>query len=207
MFDDYILFHREARADISKPPAGFGSAFFRAKAHILQRGDENWPTYKILLQLAIEHADDSPITQAAEGWLDTGSCHWVWMRNLQRVSNAFLDPCLAVFEGHTGSVAGAIELVNKQILSWSNHDKTLRRWSAVGQPQGVLEGHTGLIYGVIELSNGHILSWSDDKTLRLWTTGGQSQGVLEGHTGSVYGAIELFNGQILSWSTDCTLRL
>ena len=40
-------------------------AFFREREHILRRGDERWPANKILLQLAVEHADDSPVTRAA----------------------------------------------------------------------------------------------------------------------------------------------
>ena len=46
-------------------------AFFREHAHLLRRGNDQWPTHKILLQLAMEHADDSPVTLAAEAWLDS----------------------------------------------------------------------------------------------------------------------------------------
>jgi hypothetical protein len=42
-------------------------AFFREREHILRRGDARWPAHKILLQLAVEHADDSPVTRRGRG--------------------------------------------------------------------------------------------------------------------------------------------
>jgi len=38
-------------------------AFWREREHILRRGDTRWLAYRILLQLAVEHADDSPVTR------------------------------------------------------------------------------------------------------------------------------------------------
>jgi hypothetical protein len=60
------------------------AAFFRERAHILSRGNAQWPANRILLQLAIEHADNSPITRAAEEWLKEGNCDWVWLRQAAR---------------------------------------------------------------------------------------------------------------------------
>jgi hypothetical protein len=56
-------------------------AFWREREHILRRGDERWPAYKILLQLAVEHADDSPVTGTSKNlrfeksaFVKSGSC-------------------------------------------------------------------------------------------------------------------------------------
>jgi hypothetical protein len=57
------------------------AVFFQERAHLLRRGSSPWPAYKILLQLAVEHADASPVTWAAERWLAAGHCDWVWFRN------------------------------------------------------------------------------------------------------------------------------
>src|SRR5262249_49847664 len=57
-------------------------AFFREHGHLLRRGDTHWPAYKILLQCAVEHADDSPVTQAAEAWLEQSACDWVWLKRV-----------------------------------------------------------------------------------------------------------------------------
>ncbi len=62
--------------------------FLRTRVHILVRGDANWGAERILLQLAVEHADDSPVTKAAEAWLEDGHCDWLWLRRARRVAQA-----------------------------------------------------------------------------------------------------------------------
>jgi WD40 repeat protein len=183
-------------------------AFFREKQHILLRGNAEWGVHKILLQLAVEHADDSPITQAAERWLAEGKCDWVWLKRNRRPEKAGVSNCLFVLEGHTGGVNGAIELQDGRVLSWSD-DSTLRIWNLVSSKcDAVLEGHTDSVKGAIELRDRRVLSWSWDETLRIWNSmSGQCVAVLEGHTGGVNGAIELQDGRVLSWSDDSTLRI
>ena len=190
-------------------------AFVREREHILRRGDERWPAYKILLQLAVEHADDSPVTREAETWLADGHCDWVWLRNPRRVARALPDPCLRVLEGHTHVVEGALELSDGRLLSWSG-DKTLRLWDGQsGAPLATLEGHTDWVKGALELSDGRILSWSGeegdgngDNNLRLWNgQSGAPLATLEGHTDHIYGVLALSDKRLLSWSYDDTLRL
>ncbi len=67
---------------------------------------------------------------------------------------------LAILEGHSNFVNGALELQDGKILSWSR-DKTLRIWSNKGEELAVLEGHTSLIEGAIELQDGKILTWRE----------------------------------------------
>ena len=205
VLSDYRTMGNMAEKDI-REKMKYWTAFFREKAHILRRGNEEWPAYKIFLQLAIEHADDSPLTTGAEKFLADGKCDWLWLRREQRVAHAGIDPCIAVFEGHTVPVIGALVLTSGRILSWSA-DHTLRLWDDNGQPLAVLEGHTGEVNGVLALPGGRILSWSEDRTLRLWDENGQPLVVLEGHTDWVDGALALSDGRILSWSGDRHLRL
>ncbi|WP_295387638.1 AAA family ATPase, partial [uncultured Thiodictyon sp.] len=183
-------------------------AFFREREHILRRGDERWPAHKSLLQLAVEHADDSPVTAAADAWLTAGKCDWTWLRNPQRVGRAVPDPCLHVLEGHTAQVKGALPLPDGRILSWSA-DGALRLWDGhSGAPLATLEGHTEWVWGALPIPDGSILSWSGDGTLRLWDGhSGAPLATLDGHTDGVLGALPLPDGRILSWSEDRTLRL
>lgn len=183
-------------------------AFWQEREHILRRGDDRWPAYKILLQLAVEHADDSPVTRHAEAWLEVGHCDWVWLRNPQRIKHAAPNPCLRVFEGHTGGVNGALDLADGRIVSWSI-DGTLRLWDVEsGLVLRVLEGHTKSVNGALLLPNGHLLSWSSDKILRLWNLEyGTELRKLEGHTSEISGAMILPNGNILSWSNICDINL
>src|SRR5258708_14840937 len=104
---------------------------------------------------------------------------------------------VALLEGHSARVLGALEISNKRLVSWSS-DGTLRVWNADGMLVALLEGHTDCVVGAIELFNGHILSWSDmdetsihhhrfgaslgisiDHTLRLWDLEGRALAVLE----------------------------
>jgi WD40 repeat protein len=181
-------------------------AFFRERAHILRRGQNDWPAHKILLQLAIEHADDSPVTQGAEHYLAAGQCDWPWLRRERRPEHAGLDPCLAVLEGHTVNLRGALALPDGRILSWSG-DHTLRLWDLDGKPLAILAGHTAGVRGALALPDGRLLSWSDDTTLRLWDLAGKPLAILAGHTDEVRGALALSDGRLLSWSGDHTLRL
>ena len=171
--------------------------------HLLRREYYKWPSYKILLQVAVEHGDDSPLTIAAERWLDEDKCDWYWIRNQQRPENCTIDPCIAVFE--VGS-SGALLREDGSIISWCC-DNTLRLLSSEGELLAVLEGHTDYIEGALLLKNGSILSWSDDSTLHLWSSEGEVLAILEGHTDIVLGALFLKDGSILSWSRDYMLRM
>ena len=175
-------------------------AFFREREHILRRGDERWPAWRNLLQLAVEHADDSPVTRAAEAWLSAGHCHWVWLRNPQRVAGVMPpDPCLRVLEGHANGVHGALVLADGRILSWSG-DNTLRLWDgSSGAPLAILGEHTNEVNGALALADGRLLSWSADDNLHLRDgRSGVTTAILAGHTHWVAGARELADGRLLS---------
>ncbi|MEI6605742.1 MAG: DUF4062 domain-containing protein, partial [Verrucomicrobiota bacterium] len=211
VFENYEMVQvgRDDPSRRSSSDLGIWSAFFRENAHILRRSTPDWPAHRILLQLAAEHADDSPLTLGAEQWLAEDRCDWLWLWRNRRLPHVRISPCLAVFEGHSGPVMGALELADGRILSWS-YDETLRLWDGKsGQCLAVLEGHSNEIRDALVLADGRILSWSDDKTLRFWDgKSGQYLAALEGHSGTVYGALELADDRILSWSRDDkTLRI
>jgi hypothetical protein len=180
-------------------------AFFRERDHLLRRGDTSWPSYKILLQLAVEHADGSPVTKQAESWLAEGKCDWLWLRNARRSAHAGLSRCARVMEGHSGPVHGMTVLRDGRILSWSA-DGTLRLWAEDGEPGPVFKGNLE-VYGAAQLNDGNLLSWGLDKRLRLWSPTGTLVRELVGHGYVVQGARQLPDGRILSWSEGHTLRL
>jgi len=178
--------------------------FIISNAHILRRGNESWPAHKIFLQLAVEHAEDSPVKHAAEKWLGEGNCDWVWLRNPQLVQHAPPDLSMRVFEGHANEVIGALELPDGRILSWS-WDHTLRLWDRKNcKSLACLVGHTSFIKDVQILGNGRIRSRSDDGIMYLWD--GETGRPLQ-VTSGIEGALVLHDGRLLSWSYDGNLRI
>jgi len=182
--------------------------FLSLNRHLLMRGDKTWGAHKILLQMAVEHADNSPLTMAAETFLAAGKCDWLWFRNLRRPKNYTQSHCLAVLYGHQQAIRGARELSDGRIASWSV-DAVPRVWdSKTGACVMALMGHSWIVGGVLELTDGRLLSWSFDQTLRVWDRySGECILVLIGHTSFVNNALELSDGRILSQSSDNTLRL
>jgi WD40 repeat protein len=161
-----------------------------------------------LLQLALEHADDSDVSLAAEKWLNKELCDWPYARKRPRPSRLLRSGCIGVFEGHQSRVDGALYIDENILLSWSR-DHTLRIWDLqVAAPRDTLEGHTSAVLGALLLPNGNVLSWSKDRTLAIWDVStGTLVKRLVGHRGAVIGALLLNDGNVLSWSSDCTLRI
>jgi WD40 repeat protein len=184
------------------------AAFVRERANILRRGDDIWPSFKILLQQAVEHAGASPVTLAAESWIAEGHCDWIWLRNAQRVELVPIQPCIATFEGHTEAVTGALILPDDNVLSWSE-DKTLRVWDGKSFCcRTTLVGHDGGVRGALLLPADRVLSWANDRSPRIWNyQSGECQAVLSGHTRATRGALLLPDGNLVTWAEDHALRV
>ena len=72
--------------------------FFGDAARLLLRSLPEWPCHKIFLQLAWEHADDSPFTEGAQRWLEEGRCDWIWLRARNRPAVTPPPACLAALD-------------------------------------------------------------------------------------------------------------
>ena len=70
------------------------SSFLRSKRHLLQLQEPNWGQERIFHQLALEHADESSLTQRAEKWLETNQVGWDYWRRKRRSSEVPVNPCL-----------------------------------------------------------------------------------------------------------------
>jgi hypothetical protein len=82
---------------LSEKDAAPWKSFISERAHILARGDQRWPAERIFLQLATEHAEDSPVTSGAERWLQRGKCDRFWLRRADRPAATAANPCSKVF--------------------------------------------------------------------------------------------------------------
>lgn len=146
--------------------------FVRLSLHLLQRGTPQWPSYKIFVQLAWEHAHASPLTAAAEKWLDSGSCHWTWMRlqKHQRPAHIPVNPCIQVFEDHDSAVEAIALAADGRILVSGSHDNTIRVWDLqTRECLQVLEGHTLCVNSVAITPDARVIaSAGRDAEIRIW---------------------------------------
>ncbi|WP_318557248.1 P-loop domain-containing protein [Geobacter anodireducens] len=109
--------------EISHPSLTDFWAFFRSNAPLLRRGHEAWPVYKILLQLAVEHGDESAVTKATEKWLDEGHCDWLWMRSSSRPVLPYQPVCLQTYQIMDGPIGGVEEYAPGTLLAWTTNGK------------------------------------------------------------------------------------
>ncbi len=207
VLQDYILF-RDALKGVSKDSDAYFDIIC-SNAHYLRRNCEDNPAYKTMLQIATEVADDCPITQDAECWLNPkegeSPCDWFWLNNVNRPKEYQPNPCKLVIENAGDHV---ILLSNGDALSWGTDVYYLKIWDLkTGVCKALLKGHIDEVKSVSQLRSGDIISCCADHTIRLWSLNGICKAVLEGHTDEINGVTELSSGDILSWSRDKTLRL
>lgn len=74
------------------------SSWWRSRAYLLARGDDEWPPCRILVQLAVEHADHSPLTISAESWITKGYQSAIWLRPRTRPPKPLDHACLAAVD-------------------------------------------------------------------------------------------------------------
>ena len=173
---------------------------FRQKGHILRRGDTKWPAHKILLQIAMEDVDTSPLRQAAETWLSKGLCTWKWMRKLAGSGDFCSSPLLSVMEGHRGRVNGVLSLSHDTLVSWSD-DASVRIWNTeTGAALTVMRGHAGPVERCYIFGRDRLLSLSADGTMRVWETQtGMGVAVMETGIKAPQSLCFLPDGNFVTW--------
>jgi len=177
-------------------------------AHLLKRGNFLWPSHKILLQIAIEHADNSAATFAAEDWLNHGYCDWVWLKKLKRPTEINETGLISVLEGHSKKVLGAIVTASGQVISWSM-DRTLRIWeSRSGKMLKVLDDSAE---HAIEMVDGRLITWGF-RSLNIWDVKNnipiQFPITDNNEIKSKTKGIQISSGnEIISWSSDGEIQI
>ncbi|HEX8499450.1 MAG TPA: TIR domain-containing protein [Pyrinomonadaceae bacterium] len=188
------------------------AAFFRERIHMLRRAQDDWPADRVLLQLALEHADSSPVTRAAEQALAEGRFAWPRLSLLQRESEVRRNPCLRIFVGHrdgpvNNGIYGALITPDGRLLSWAS-DGSIRLWHVEsGQTLGALSAHAEAVIGLRLLPGGRAVSWSTDGYVKVWDLATQEAVFTSPPHPSLVGALLLDDERILTWCLRGTLRL
>lgn len=206
--------------------------FFRQKAHILRRGDDTvwktesvlkdrildsglpfkltengWEAFKILLQLAVEHADNSPITKAAEAWLETGSCNWLWVRKSERPLEILEDLSLQTFENELidyGFDASAYQVSKSKIFIHSRIGFMLFS-TLTGD---CLSAEYSKHVRSIKIDNDFLASWHGDSIIKIWCLNtGKIFKTLIGHKSVIKGVLNLGESKIISWDENKEIKI
>lgn len=186
-------------------------AFLRERAHLMASDQhDGWPATRVMFQLAMEHADTSPITLAAEQWLAQNETakQWLWLRKPGRPAKLKESFVRKVFAGHGDRVEGAHRIGAERLLSWSI-DSTLKLWNfETGEEVSTLAGHAASVDGALLLDEETAISWSRDGGLKSWNmTRAELTQDFVGHEKSVLGVHRLDDTRLLSWAEDKTLRI
>lgn len=75
----FLADYHEARVNSKQTELEAWTDVICHKAHLLRGGTDQWPSHRVLLQLALGHSDDSQLTSYAKKWMDQGNCNWTWM--------------------------------------------------------------------------------------------------------------------------------
>ncbi|MEZ6056864.1 MAG: AAA family ATPase [Planctomycetaceae bacterium] len=215
-FEDYLTLRILAPSQLVES-IEIWSDFFQEMGHIFRRGLEDNTCHKIFLQLATEHADNSPLTQAAEQWLAEGRCNWFWLKHIRRQQYVNRDPCRIVLEGHSSSIEGVKLLTGRRVASWSPHwthshisGTEMRAFSLDSGDclNEFLLDEVDHITEVVEIGAHRLLLVTDNHLLHLFNTMNNSvENTHVGHTDQIYGAISTSPNRFVTWSKDGTLRL
>ncbi len=130
--------------------------------------------HRAFFQLAMEHADSSPLTLAAEAYEVSGQRTWSWLRPLNRPVRAPLPALVRHLEGHGRKVLGAVSLSDDTVLTWCE-DGTLRTWdTALGACLATMFWHDGPVAGVCPTGDGRVVSWTKDGSVRVGAIAGEA---------------------------------
>jgi len=187
--------------------------FWRTKEHLLLRCNDNWPAYKIFLQLAWEHAKNSPLTLAAEAWILSGKCDWYWLRlkKIHRPDNLQKNACSKIIKGHNvGARTISIDPKGELILS-GYEDGLIKLWDfKKGRWLKTFEGHTASVRACpFTQDSSRFVSVSYDGTVKIWDiTESKCLKTLEIHDDWITCAAISPNGKyVITGSKDKTTRL
>ena len=132
--------------------------FARTSRHLFRK--KGWESWRVLFQSAMDHADDSAVTIAAEKYEGDGKRDWAWLRWVNREKVWQESQLVAVCRGNL-EVRGLLALRGGNLMSWSGWGEpaSTRIWNpAKGREIMRLETGPSELISASELSDGSLLT-------------------------------------------------
>ena len=137
MLADYPL------SDWDHPELGPWVRLIHPHAHLLEQASEAVPAYRIFFQLAINHADNSPITRQAERYLAEGHVDWPWLQRVKRPKSPSPNPLRRTIFFNEPIQETDI-WSDGQILLWTSHN--LYRLTPDGDCEHIVQTDSDIVY-------------------------------------------------------------
>ena len=188
--------YREARNERFLAELDVWSDAIVSNSHLLRVPPAGWTIEQVFLQIAINHADNSPLTTAAEEWKRRNIPEWTPIASVARPSEYVPSACIDVFpdnydlqrltECWSKWRESALEIPYKSIcrresnLTWGGKPSIEEQGESVGvhYEDEVVDRlqpplYTNEIVEPERLPDGRIIGMSDENTLCIWdaTTG------------------------------------
>ena len=205
--------------------------FFSSNQHLLEKGDNDWSTDRILFQLAYEDAvDSSSISKQANDFYCNRRVDWEWMKCLFATNTHNISEHLqhaTQIQCHNNKIISSSKDGN--ICIWNLKECTnpikiisifSRDYQQIGLPESqkksmsrvernnyvkLMRREEVLRFLIIDEIN--LITWSNDVNLFLVDINTDSCKMLSGHSDSILGVEKISSTSVLSWSFDNTLRL
>ncbi|MEA2099979.1 MAG: WD40 repeat domain-containing protein [Campylobacterota bacterium] len=145
-------------------------SFLISNEHILKRGDGEWDSSKILFQLAMEHADSSPLSKDAQSYEDKAKVDFDYVCDLNRDEEIYISPLVKVLDGDDEEIFDLVILKNGNIASIFE-DNTIKIFDPLEYAliYTIEQNQNKELNQLKQLRDGHIISYSDYyNNFQLW---------------------------------------
>jgi len=99
--------------------------FLTSNKHILERGDKEWESSKIFFQLAIEHANNSPLTHEAGKFENDGKVDWNYLAKVNLSEDIYISCLKDTIALHDDSIEFIDFFGNDKIITYSSYNESI----------------------------------------------------------------------------------
>ena len=143
--------------------------FLKERSHLLHKADAHWGSHRILLQLACEHADTSPLTIAAEAWITKGYCNWDRLQAEVRPNTVPRNAVIARLERSPNKIIGIVPWGQDVLVGWTKHEIIV--WNRhTGQITEIFSAPESTLLSASAANNSIVSARKGDTDVRLFTT-------------------------------------